>query len=465
MTWGDVRRLMAPPRCRWRPDPARQQTDDAADRQRMNVNHDDLPPNDFVWPTPLISKLTPPYYTIEGGAIGLPGMERILCVTNNLIDPPPINWLTGIAVVSASPGSASFSMPVTGWSMWYSGEADAGMLAVLACASHSGAAYGQIGPGATSTPMDMSISFARPLSTGAGPLTTTSRVVHATLGYVLSDTVIYDESGLFIGKTTMRHRIVDIRDGGEGGVLDVELEARAADGCVVAQPPIGQPIPADVSTRLTGIDVIRGQIAGEFPAPSLYHLTGLRPVLLDQDGCGVVMPANPWLTSHDGHIQSGALALLAQSAAHGVVTSRLPAGRRCRVAGLHLAFLQEAHADGRNLRASSRIVGGTDDFWFCTLEIADSDGRLLAMGMATVTGWHLVSLPAEKHPGPACLLCPVSAVRLPARARHRSHSSPRRREPGNVYVLPYCRSRAGRLVRAPTCTSVGASVARSSRAS
>lgn len=352
----------------------------------MNVNHDDLSPNDFGWPTPQISELTAPDYTIEGGAIGLPGMERILGMANNLIDPPPINWLTGIEIVSASPGSASFSMPLSGWSMWYSEEADAGMLAVLACASHSGAAYGQIGPGATSTPIDMSISFARPLRTGAGPLATTSRVLHATPGYVLSETVIYDESGSFIGKTTMRHRIVDIRDAGQGGVLDTELEARAADGCVVAQPPIGQPIPADVSTRLTGADVIRGQIAGEFRTPSLYHLTGLRPVLVDHDSCGFVMPANPWLTSHDGHIQSGALALLAQSAAHGVVTSRLPAGRRCRVAGLHLAFLHEARADRRNLRSSSRIVSSTDDFWFCTLEIADSDGRLLAAGMATVIG-------------------------------------------------------------------------------
>ena len=41
--------------------------------------------------------------------------------------------------------------------------------------------------------------------------------------------------------------------------------------------PTGEPLPQEIWERMSGLEVMRGQIAGELPLPPVSRLTGLRP--------------------------------------------------------------------------------------------------------------------------------------------------------------------------------------------
>jgi len=326
----------------------------------------------------------------------LPGLEAMSAFFEGRQLPPPIHYLFGLTFEAAGEAGSRFSMPASRWLLSPQGVISGATLALLVDAPLGSAVQTRLPPATPYTTAELSLSFLRPVNDRSGVLVATARSVHAGRTVALAEAEVTDGGGRRALLASTRCAILP----------QVELpEDLTAAGLPELSEPAwdsphpylrdaeGEVLPQEAFDRLSGLEVLRGCVSGELPAPPLTHLLGVRPVRAEPGASEWTMPATEWLCSPvPRRLYGGAIGLLAGLAVEGSIQTSIPAETAFATVDLKVYFLRPVAPDGRWLTASGSVVHRGRTLVIATSQVTDADGRLVAM--AAGSGLVLPGRPA-----------------------------------------------------------------------
>jgi uncharacterized protein (TIGR00369 family) len=317
--------------------------------------------------------------------IGLSGIEQIRTYFRGVVPRPPLHHLTGMLPTEAGHGTATFTMPASGWLLSPPGYVQLGTLAILADGPLGSAVQTALPPLTPYTTAELSMNYLRPVTAESGTLICRGRLILAGKSLGLSEAVVEDGTGRLVAHATSRCVVFPPL-----GPPPADPPELSPVGDPVHETPdpylrpvAGAPLPQEVYDQMSGLEIMRGHIAGDLPAPPISHLTGLLPVEADEGTSTFVLPATGWLCSPLGKVEGGFIALLADSATACAVQSTVPARTSYAPLDLKVNFLRPVEPDGRDLVARGRIVHRGRTIAVASTEVTDADGKRVALATGT----------------------------------------------------------------------------------
>lgn len=315
---------------------------------------------------------------------GLSGLEQLRSYFRGFSIPPPLSYLIGAMLTEVEPGTATFTMPASGWLVSPPGYVQLGVLAMLADASLGCTVQSALPPATPYTTSDLSMSFLRPVVADGTDLVARGRLVQVGRSLALSQVEISHSTERLVAHGTSRCFVLDrldpIPDSSEVKPIEVPIYETPDPH---RRPVAGTPLPQETWDRMTGLEIMKAFLVGSVPAPPISHLTGLRPTEAEEGTSTFVLPTSPWLTSPLGTVQGGAIALLADTVLATTVQTTLP--RRTVYAPLDLKvnYLRPVFADGRDLVGTGSIVHRGRTLAVVNAEIHNADGKRVAVAGGT----------------------------------------------------------------------------------
>lgn len=147
---------------------------------------------------------------------------------------------------------------------------------------------------------------------------------------------------------------------------------------------------------LSGLELLRTYLGGDYDLAPVAHLTGMRPVEVEPGSATSVMPLSDWLCSSRGLISDGALIIPADSALGSAVHTTLPEATLYTTAELSLTWVRTVGPGGRAI-ARGHAVSTTATMALSQARVTDEQGQLLAVGSSRCT----VFPPLSEVPGPS----------------------------------------------------------------
>ena len=195
---------------------------------------------------------------------GLSGIEQLRLLVSGKVAGPPIGELTGMRPTEVGVGTATFTMPITGWLLVPQGMITGGVVAILAdgplgCAIHTAL------PAATGyTTTELSINMVRPAPL-EGQLIARGRLVHASRQLGLTEVFVTDHDGRLIAHGTSRCAIFTPDPSIGPPPDDIPVTSRAADGWTppYERPVIGTILDEEIFQTRSGLEIMEQFIVGE----------------------------------------------------------------------------------------------------------------------------------------------------------------------------------------------------------
>lgn len=311
-------------------------------------------------------------------ALGFPGRERLEMFGTRL-PLPPYAHLTGIRLVEIGDGETVTAMPASSWLLSPQGRVPLGMIAALADVSFGSALETQLGPGTMYTTSELSLHRLATPEIDAD-LTARGQVVYSGPDVALLATTIRDGSDRMVAHGMSRISMLPAIEelSVRPDALPIYEAPRWDTPDPWARPPACAAISADVWERMTGLEVVRAQIAGELPAAPLSQLIGLVPTQAERGSATVTMPAHPWLTNHMMSIHGGFIATLADSAMQLAIQTTTDAGDRFAPLDFKVNYLRPVAPDGRDLTAVATVLHRGRSSGIATADIVNASGKRVA---------------------------------------------------------------------------------------
>ena len=125
------------------------------------------------------------------------------------------------------------------------------------------------------------------------------------------------------------------------------------------------------------------QIRQWFDVSPFSQGLGLRIVRLEPELCEMTMPFRPDLATLGDTVHGGAIATLLDTAATVASWSNadVPEGARGATVAMTVNYVAAGRA--RDLTAVARVVRRTRSLCFCDVDVADTEGTLVAKGLVT----------------------------------------------------------------------------------
>jgi uncharacterized protein (TIGR00369 family) len=318
--------------------------------------------------------------------LSLSGLEQMRAFFRRLSPAPPIHHLTGMVPTEVGAGTATFTMPATGWLLSPPGFVQLGTLAILADGPLGCAIQTSLPPFTPYTTAELSMNYARPVTANSGTLIARGRLIFGGRSLGLSDTVIEDGRGRVVAHGTSRCVIFPQIEFGSGALPELEEVKDPVYDTPdpYLRPVAGQPLSQDVYDRMSGLDIFLAQMAGELPAPPITHLTGLRPTDAAEGTCTFVLPATDWLCSPLGRLEGGAIALLADTVISSAIQTTVPARTSYAPLDLKVNFLRPVAPDGQDLIGRGEVVHRGRSIGVANAELQTQDGKRVALATGTV---------------------------------------------------------------------------------
>jgi uncharacterized protein (TIGR00369 family) len=332
--------------------------------------------------------------------LSLSGLERLNAWRQGTAAWPPLYHLTGSRPTGFGEGTAEAEMPATGWLTNPAGLIGGGTLAIVADIAFGCAVETMLPPATPYTTAELSMSFLRPARPGA-MLTAHGQAIHVGRSVGLSEVFVLDprEESLIAHGTSRLSILPRIQELPEPPSEPPAYEPPEFEtpNPFQRRPPEGTVIDQEVWSRLSGLEIVEGQIRGELPAPAIHELTGIRPVEVGEGTATVVMPATEWLNSPTGRLQGGTITMLADFAIAIAVLTTAPAGQATAGLDLKVNFLRPAMGDGRELTARARVEHSGRTLAISRATVADADGKPVML--ATGTTMRRAGRPASLEAG------------------------------------------------------------------
>jgi len=314
-----------------------------------------------------------------------PGVEFLRAMLAGDTPAPPLSHLTGMQPVTLSADGAVFTMPVSPWLFAGDGRVPLGVLTIPADAAMACAIIADLPGGTAITTSELAMRQIRPVRPG-GMLVTTGRVLHLpppdapAPPVALAEVTVTDDAGTLIARGGSLCVILPFSadDDGSGG--------DAAGGDAAAGDPAGgdpacPPAPGDLDPW-------------EWPDPDagLSRLTGLTAMAVAPGEAAFALPATRWLCAPPpGRVQGGVVAMLAGAAMDAAMQTVAPSAHRFVSLELKLNYLRPLASDGREATAHASLVHGGRRTAVARAEVADADGRAIAVATGSAIAEPLQS--------------------------------------------------------------------------
>ena len=358
----------------------------------------------MIWEEPAIGGYPDP------AILGLSGLEQLRLGREGRSPIPPIAYLCEIPFRELSKGNAGFEMPASPWFANSAGLIPGGMLAVLADAGVGAPIHTELPPGVAYATAELSMTMLRPVRPDPeAKISASGHVIYRGRAVALSEAFLFDERAEeLVAHATSRCAVfppVDPLPEPPKDLPELDQPYPGDDpGHPLRRPIRGGPLGQEVFDRLSGLEVLRAQIAGELqPAPTLYYLTGIRPTEAEEGRVAIALPCSSWLSTSLRTVQGGFTAMLAEVALAAAVFSTAEAGTAIAPLDLKINFLRPVFPDGRDLVARAEVVhrGRSLAISSCRIENADGKPVALATGSSMYLPGHPASLAGVEQLGPS----------------------------------------------------------------
>jgi uncharacterized protein (TIGR00369 family) len=326
------------------------------------------------------------FFTDPGQFVALSGLDYLRSLVEGGSLPPPIGYFCGLRLTAVEPGSATFTLPVTDWLLPPQGVVSGATLALLVDAPLGCTVQTALPPGTPFTTAEISLSFLRTVVPRSGTLTAKGKLIHAGKTIAVSQVDVTDDMGRLLAVTSSRCAILP-RVAAPWEMVERALKnpPRVAEPQwptphPYQRPIVGKVLPQEIWARMSGLDVLRGLIRQELPAPPLNHFFGITPVEAQEGKTQWRMPASEWFCAPvKGRLYGGATAFLAGTAIDGAVQSTVAAGTAFAPVDLKVYFLRPVVPDGRDLVAQGTVTHRGRSVVIATSEVLDADGKKVAV--------------------------------------------------------------------------------------
>ena len=332
----------------------------------------------MIWEEPVSGVLFPREF------LGLSGLDQVRLFLSGHVGVPPIGELTGMHPTEAGFGSATFTMPITGWLRSPQGLMLGGAVAILADGPLGCAIQTTLPPATGYTTTELSINMVRP-APSSGQLIARGRTVHGGRQLGLSEVFVTDDAGRLIAHGTSRCAVLppmpDV-DPPPSELPPPTVEAETSTS-PFARPSEGVVLDQEIWQTRSGLDVLQSQVSGELPAPPLSDLTGIMPTAAGEGTAEFTMPATGWLASPTGFVEGGVTALLADCTLGAAIQTTAPAGTAIAPTDLRVQFLRPVSTDGALVTARASVVHRGRSMAVARAEVTNAQGKLVALAGAS----------------------------------------------------------------------------------
>jgi len=331
-----------------------------------------------VWEEPVAGVLFPREF------LGLSGLDQLRLLLSGHVGVPPIGQLTGMHPTEVGFGSATFTMPITGWLRSPQGPMLGGAVAILADGPLGCAIQTTVPPATGYTTTELSINMVRPVP-NSGQLVARGRTVHGGRQLGLSEVFVTDDAGRLIAHGTSRCAVLPtIADvDAPPDVLPPPTVEPETSNPPFVRPPEGVVLDQEIWQTRSGLEVLQAQVSGELPLPPLSHLVGIAPTFAEEGVSEFSMPTSGWLASPTGFVEGGVTAFLADCALGGAVQTTVPAGTAIAPTDLRVQFLRPVSTDGAQVTARASVVHRGRSMAVARAEVTNAQGKLVALAGAS----------------------------------------------------------------------------------
>ena len=313
--------------------------------------------------------------------LGLDGLDRLRATIRGQVPPPPIHHHSGLQPTDGGPGFAVFAMPASAWWQTPAGAFSAGTMAYLADAPLGAAISTALPQGKVLTTSELTMNYLRPASVESERLVARGRLIQAGRSLGLSEVTIEDGRGRMLAHGTTRcflfQPITPVPD--PPASLEVVSPPPFETPDPYLRPVVGEVLSQDVWDRLSGLDVMRGLIAGELPAPPVANFTGLRWTEVHEGTAVLAVPMSGWFNSPAMRIYGGAIAWVADVCLSGAVQTVVTSRTAFAPLDIKVHFVRPVKADDRDLVARGRVVHRGRTLAVAEAELVNADGKTVAL--------------------------------------------------------------------------------------
>jgi uncharacterized protein (TIGR00369 family) len=298
---------------------------------------------------------------------------------------PPIAHLSGRRLIDVKEGQATVAMPASDWLCGPKGRLDAGMFAFLADMAHFYAVLSTLPAGARCTTAELSMTFLGQPPCAGGELQAHSEVVYTDERNALATGVVYDNDCRPVAHSTSRCFLfapgtaTQVRAGRDP---EAGATSQAPDPILRPCPPMTSLLDEDTLDRVSGLEILREELAGAREPPPIDRLTGIRLTHACDGHVIFSLPAHGWLLQEIGTVFGGMIALLAKAATAGAVQAAADAGTRFTALDLKVNFLRPVQADGTELVATGKVLHRGRNLSIADTEVTHG-GRTVAIATGT----------------------------------------------------------------------------------
>ncbi len=327
--------------------------------------------------------------------LGLSGLERMEAFRKRTAPAPPLHHLTGATPSKFGAGTAEATMPATGWLLNSAGVIGGGTLAIVADIAFGLAVQTEIGPATSYTTAELSLTFLRPAHAGSD-IVASGQAIHVGRSVGLSEVfLLASDPERLLAHGTSRLSVQPPRDGMTPVPDDLPVLEPPTFGTpdpYLREPPTSV-LPQVQWDRLSGLEIVRGQVEGDLEPPPVSRLTGLRAVEAGEGSVTMALPLSAWLTSPAGTVQGGATAMLADAAMMSAALTTAPRGTSIAGLDLKVNYLRPVFADGTELVARAHVEHAGRTIVIVRAELTNAEGKRTAL--ATGSAMYLPGRPAS----------------------------------------------------------------------
>jgi uncharacterized protein (TIGR00369 family) len=310
---------------------------------------------------------------------------------------PPISRLTGLRLTEVGDGTATFELPLTDWLCAPPGAISIGPLVIPADAAMAVAIQTWLPPRTPFSTSELTLRLLAPARPGSR-VQARGRVIQVRERIALAEGSLFDDRERLIahGSTLclMQPEAVPMLDPNAPPGPEVFPEEDQQEPDPWQRPALGAILEQEIWERMSGLEVLRAQLAGQLPAPPIHHLMGLELTAAEPGQARFALPATEWLCAPARRrIQGGAVATLAEAALSAAILTTLPPATAIAPIDLKVNYLRPLRADGRRATAQATVVHAGRRMAVANAAALDADGKQVAV--ATGSAMLLAGRPAS----------------------------------------------------------------------
>ena len=335
----------------------------------------------------------------DPAVLGMTGLERLSRFARGESPTPPLSRLTGGRIGDVGSGTATASMPASGWLLNSAGVIGGGALAIVADIAFGCSIETKMPAATPYTTAELSLTFLKPLHP-PGRVMAGGQAIHVGSSVALSEVFLIEEgSERLVGHGTSRCAVLPALDPApEPPSEPQEFEEQDLDSDPWRRPPPHDAvIDQEVWESISGAEILDKQLRGDLPAPPISHLTGMRPTEAGEGSATFTMPCTEWLTSPLRTVQGGVTAMLADTAMQVAIQTITPAGTAIAGLDLKVNYLRPVMPDGRDLTARASVSHSGRRIAIAQARVDNADGKPVAL--ATGSSMFLTDRPASLGEG------------------------------------------------------------------